>query len=404
MQQNLKDNITSPLLSSLSSSSTTTIFSLMQSILFQLKDHFISSLPQTNLSFLNDLFTLLHQLTTSYNQLTLSTKSKQAYIKSTNTVINTLKDTITSFISTHSHKPFNNINNTTSSFLNISSQITFSYTHGTPLPNENIINTQDSFLNCAELSNEDIINKIKQKIEKKNSDVNLQYNTIQVNQQQGSNTNAHHIFSPLKDNINTPIKGKTHRHVNVNRIKRGNTTTAKTMHEERSKGKCKCASAKRIVKKLPSHISVNLNLSIDKQQQQQQQRLNNSFNVYQQRRTYSLPNNNNNLRTSSNKLKKQNSHQIKEGPILSDITINTNTNNSVIQQDNKLNSPSIINDHNKVNSTFVCTFVRNGNTIQKYTLNTKANQNVPRASHYANYLLSKYKGVIAAYNEGQGKN
>jgi carboxylesterase type B len=147
-----------------------------------------------------------------------------------------------------------------------------------------------------------------------------------------------------------------------------------------------------------------LNLSIDKQQQQQQQRLNNSFNVYQQRRTYSLPNNNNNnLRTSSNKSKKQNSHQIKEEPILSDITIN-NTNNSVIQQDNKLNSPSIINDHNKVNSTFVCTFVRNGNTIQKYTLNTKANQNVPRASHYANYLLSKYKGVIAAYNEGQGKN
>ena len=404
MQQHLKDNVTSPLLSS--SSSTTTIYSLMQSILFQLKDHFISLSPQTNPSFLNDLFTLLHQLTTSYNQLTLSTKTKQAYIKSTNIVINTLKETITSFISTHSHKLCNN-SNTTLSFLNISSQIAFSYTHGTPLPNENIINTQDSFLNCAELSNEDIINKIKQKIEKKNSDVNVQYNTIQVNQQQGSNTNAHHIFSPLKDNINTPIKGKSHRHVNVNRIKRGNTTTAsKTMHEERSKGKGKCASAKRIVKKLPSHISVNLNLSIDKQQQQQQQqRLNNSFNVYQQRRTYSLPNgnNNNNLRTSSNKLKKQNSHQIKEEPILSDITIN-NTNNSVIQQDNKLNSPSIINDHSKVNSTFVCTFVRNGNTIQKYTLNTKANQNVPRASHYANYLLSKYKGVIAAYNEGQGKN
>ena len=69
------------------------------------------------------------------------------------------------------------------------------------------------------------------------------------------------------------------------------------MHEERSKGKSKCSSAKRIVKKLPSHISVNLNLSIDKQQQQQ--RFNNSFNVFQQRRTYSLPNgNNNNLRTS----------------------------------------------------------------------------------------------------------
>ena len=177
----------------------------------------------------------------------------------------------------------------------------------------------------------------------------MQYNTIQVNQQQGNSSTAHHIFSPLKDNINTPIKGKSHRHVNVNRIKRDNTTTAKMMHEERSKGKGKCASAKRIVKKLPSHISVNLNLSIDKQQQQQQQRLNNSFNVYQQRRTYSLPNNNNNnLRTSSNKLKKQNSHQIKEEPILSDITIN-NTNNSVIQQDNKLNSPSIINDHSKVN-------------------------------------------------------
>ena len=399
MQQHLKDNVTSPLLSS----SSTTIYSLMQSILFQLKDYFISLSPQTNPSFLNDLFTLLHQLTTSYNQLTLSTKTKQAYIKSTNIVINTLKETITSFISTHSHKLCNSSNNT-SSFLNISSQISFSYTHGTPLPNENIINTQDSFLNCAELSNEDIINKIKQKIEKKNSDVNVQYNTIQVNQQQGNSSTAHHIFSPLKDNINTPIKGKSHRHVNVNRIKRGNTTTAKMMHEERSKGKGKCASAKRIVKKLPSHISVNLNLSIDKQQQQQQQRLNNSFNVYQQRRTYSLPNNNNNnLRTSSNKLKKQNSHQIKEEPILSDITIN-NTNNSVIQQDNKLNSPSIINDHNKVNSTFVCTFVRNGNTIQKYTLNTKANQNVPRASHYANYLLSKYKGVIAAYNEGQGKN
>ena len=407
MQQNLKDNVTSPLLSS--SSSTTTIFSLMQSILFQLKDHFTSSSTQTNISFLNDLFTLLHQLTTSYNQLTLSTKSKQAYIKSTNTVINTLKDTITSFIASYSHKLCNNNNNNTysSSFLNISSQITFSYTHGTPLPHENVINTQDSFLNCAELSNEDIINKIKQKIEKKNSDVNVQYNTIQVNQQQGSSgTTVHHIFSPLKDNINTPIKGKSHRHVNVNRIKRGNTTTSassKTMHEERSKGKSKCASAKRIVKKLPSHISVNLNLSIDKQQQQQQQRLNNSFNVYQQRRTYSLPNgnNNNNLRTSSNKLKKQNTHQ---EPILTNITINTNTNNNVIQQDNKLNSPSIINDHSKVNSTFVCTFVRNGNTIQKYTLNTKANQNVPRASHYANYLLSKYKGVIAAYNEGQGKS
>ena len=108
--------------------------------------------------------------------------------------------------------------------------------------------------------------------------------------------------------------------------------------------------------------------------------------MFQQRRTYSLPNgNNNNLRTSLNKLKKQNT-QHKEEPILTNITINTNTNNSVIQQDNKLNSPSIINEHSK------------------YTLNTKANQNVPKASHYANYLLSKYKGVIAAYNEGQGKS
>ena len=398
MQQNLKDSVVSPLSLSLSSSSTTTTLLLMQSILYQLKDHFISS-KQTNTSFLNELFALFHQIIASYNQLTLSTKSKQAYIKSTNSVINTLKDSITVFIETHLGKALNN--NAISTFLNISSQNAFSYTNGTSLPNNNIINTQDSFLNCEELSNEDIINKIKQKIEKKNSDVTVQYNTIQVNHlHQGITVqNTHNMFTPLKESINTPIKSQAHRHVNVNRIKKGNAI-AKTVHvtnEERIKGKCKCVSAKKIVKKQSSHINtnVNMNLSIDKQQQ-----LNNSFNVCQQRRTYSLTNNN--LRSSSNKLYKRNVH-VKEETISNNTNCNNNNNNSVVQND-KLNSSSVINENSKVNATFVCTVVRNGNTIQKYTLNTKANQNVPRASHYANYLLNKYKGVIAAYNEGQGKN
>ena len=404
MQQNLKDNVISPL--SISLSSTTTL-SLMQSILFQLKDHFTSSAllqTQTNTSFLNELFSILHQLITSYDQLTLSSKSKQAYIKTTNSVINSLKDAITSFIEAHLGKL---VTNTISTFLNISSQTAFSYNHGTALPNEDTVNTHDSFLNCEELSNEDIINKIKQKIEKKNSDVGMQYNTIQVNPTRTENShqgvtvfNTHNMFTPLKESKNTPSKGKPHRHVNVNlhKHKKGNTITKMihvTSNEERNKAKSKCSSAKKITKK-PSHIStnvvnMNLNLSIEKQQQQ----LNNSFNVCQQRRTYSFPNNN--LR--SNKLHKQNVH-IKEEPVVASTGNNDNT---VIQQD-KLNASSVVNDNSKVNTTFVCTMVRNGNTIQKYTLNTKANQNVPRASHYANYLLSKYKGVIAAYNEGQGKN
>ena len=30
--------------------------------------------------------------------------------------------------------------------------------------------------------------------------------------------------------------------------------------------------------------------------------------------------------------------------------------------------------------------------------NVKIKQNVPKASHYANYLMNKYKGVIESYN------
>ena len=36
--------------------------------------------------------------------------------------------------------------------------------------------------------------------------------------------------------------------------------------------------------------------------------------------------------------------------------------------------------------------------IMKHCLNLKINQNVPKASHYANYLMNKYKGVIDSYN------
>ena len=36
--------------------------------------------------------------------------------------------------------------------------------------------------------------------------------------------------------------------------------------------------------------------------------------------------------------------------------------------------------------------------IMSHCLNVKIKQNVPKSSHYANYLMNKYKGVIESYN------
>ena len=58
--------------------------------------------------------------------------------------------------------------------------------------------------------------------------------------------------------------------------------------------------------------------------------------------------------------------------------------NSLIQQNERLNTSMNLSTNQEL--------------IIKHCLNIKAKQNVPRASNYANYLLSKYKGVIDVYN------
>ena len=482
----------------------------MLSILRTLKDHFdsVNRTQYNNVAPIDELFKLFHQLINCYLQLNLPVKSKQNYIKASTTITNTLKDDISLFLDNHfikeNNKPqqVHSICNSCFSVLNISKEASFLLHNGSR--NGNGV---ESFLNCEELSNEDIIEKIKQKIEKKN-DIPSQYNSLPLNLHNNNNTNVKHnnnsnkvnaqtIFTPVKDiklrsvhnkqqanNVNsanannqkTKKGGKAAKSISINTtetpVSNNNTTSyikERTLSVPCKKDKTKAMtnltqlnnnnnnqssnkinntkqqqqqqqqptqthtiqninvnvnntnntkhknlSAKKIsAKELPSTNGTTLNMSVDKKNN-----LNHSFNHSSVRshRHYSVPsqpninnnnnNNNNHLRTFSNTSSSLNKQTIpkKEEPTLSTTTmVPQPTTNNPNNQPDKTNTSSI-NDFSKLNSTFVCTTVKTGNVVQKYTLNTKANQNVPKASRYANSLLSKYKGLIAAYNVGQVPN
>ena len=342
-------------------------------------------------------------------------------------------------------------------------------------------------MNCEELSNEDIIEKIKQKIEKKNVDVPSQYNSIptnlhnnNTNLKTNSKVNAQTIFTPIKDiklrsahnkqqsyntnsananNQKTKKGGKAAKSISINTtetpVSNNNTSSyikERTLSVPSKKEKTKpitnvtqlsnnnnADSNKTNIKQQPAqnhgvqNINVNINSNNTKHKSSSSKKtsvkelaptnngtlnvsvenknnLNNSFNhSVRSHRHYSVParpntnnNNDNHLKTFSNTSSSLNKQTIpkKEEPMLSTTTMVSQPNTNIpSNQPEKTNTS--MNDFSKLNSTFVCTTVKTGNVVQKYTLNTKANQNVPKASRYANSLLSKYKGLIAAYNVGQ---
>ena len=477
----------------------------MLSILRTLKDHFdsVNRTHYNNVAPVDELFNLFHQLINCYLQLNLPVKSKQNYIKASTTITNTLKDDISLFLDNHfikdncvtmtqnNKEQVHSICSSCFSVLNVSKEASFLLHNGSR--NGNGV---ESFLNCEELSNEDIIEKIKQKIEKKNVDIPSQYNSLPINLC-NNNTNVKHnnkvhaqtIFTPIKDiklrsghnkqqshNVNsanannqktkkggkaaksisintteTPIsnnntssyikertlsvpckKEKTKQITNLTQLNNNNNQSSNkinnTKHQQQqltqnyntvqninvnvnnnNNTKHKNSSSKKTsAKELSSNNATTLNMSVDKKNN-----LNHSFNhSVRSHRHYSVPsqpntnnNNNNHLRTFSNTSSSLNKQTIpkKEEPTISTTTmVSQPTTNNPNNQPEK--TETSINDFSKLNSTFVCTTVKTGNVVQKYTLNTKANQNIPKASRYANSLLSKYKGLIAAYNVGQVPN
>ena len=457
----------------------------MMSILRTLKEHFntVNKEQYNNRAPIEDLFNLFQQLLNNYIQLYLPVKSKQNYIKATTIITNSLKDDIALFLdnnySNNNYTAHNNKTNysshcnSSSIFLNISSESSFTLNNGcsTGIDKDKF---NDSFLNCRELSNEDIIKKIKQKIEKKNLDMTIQYNTLPTypNNTTSNNNNNNNqliyntqsIFTPVKNikpryyhtkqqppNLNSANvhnqktknnTNKTTKPINIS-INTLETPIAKNNHnssyiKERtlSMPNKKTKPISKLIQpnnktqtnsnininnrnsmlikpstkeptinttsNVHSNTNTNANVSIDKKNM-----LNHSFNhpVHSHRQN-SVPSqqnrHSNHLRTYSNTSSSLNRNlkEKKEEPLLTTTTLISQPNaNKQVNQNDKMNIS--INDNSKLNATFVCTTVKTGNVVQKYTLNTKANQNIPKASRYANCLLSKYKGLIAAYNDGQ---
>ena len=457
----------------------------MLSILRTLKEHFnaVNKEHYNSRAPIEDLFNLFQQLLNNYIQLYLPVKSKQNYIKASTSITNTLRDEIALFLdnnysSSNSTPQHNNKanhsshGNSSSTFLNISSESSFTLNNGC-LNGVDKDKFNDSFLNCRELSNEDIIKKIKQKIEKKNIDMTIQYHTIPTcpnnatiyNNSNQLIYNTQSIFTPVKNikpryyhtkhqplnsnsanihNQKAKNNNKTTKSINISinttetpvakhnhnssyikertlsmpnkkakpiskLIHPNNKTHINTSGNNRNTTLGKSSTKEPAVNTSPNvssnthtNANTNVNVSMDKNKT-----LNNSFNhPVHSHRQYSVPSQSNqhdkHLRAHSNTSTSVNKNpkEKKEEPLLTTTTLISQPNpNKQTSQSDKMNLS--INDNSKLNATFVCTTVKTGNVVQKYTLNTKANQNIPKASRYANCLLSKYKGLIAAYNDGQ---
>ena len=260
------------------------------------KDKSFDSITTISDEFFNILIHLLQFSSQIYNTI----KKRQSYDKLLPKVKSSLSDEISSFFDTISNIQSNS-KQSTSLTLNVSTETSFTLCN--TASKESI--EDSSFLLCEELSNENIIEKIKKKIEQKTayptSIPSPKTSKIIQSEKKKKTKNANKAISscnikpikPLEPLITEEPKEKKTHHASISQPKRLSTFTNLEM----------------------------INSFRDKlDQSQQSERLNTSYSSTKQE------------------------------------------------------------------------------MIMKHCLNLKINQNVPKASHYANYLMNKYKGVIDSYN------
>ena len=260
------------------------------------KDKSFDSITTISDEFFNILIHLLQFSSQIYNTI----KKRQSYDKLLPKVKSSLSDEISSFFDTISNI-HSNSKQSTSLTLNVSTETSFTLCN--TASKESI--EDSSFLLCEELSNENIIEKIKKKIEQKTayptSIPSPKASTIIQSEKKKKTKKANKAISscnikpikPLEPLITEEPKEKKTHHASISQPKRLSTFTNLEM----------------------------INSFRDKlDQSQQSERLNTSYSSTKQE------------------------------------------------------------------------------MIMKHCLNLKINQNVPKASHYANYLMNKYKGVIDSYN------
>ena len=263
-------------------------------------DKSFESLTTISDEFFNILIHLLQFSSQIYNTI----KKRQSYDKLLIKVKNALSEEISSFFDTISN--ISNSKQSTSLTLNISTESSFTLYKTTSKES----NEDSSFLLCEELSNENIIEKIRKKIEQKqNLNIKPSYptsipspknsKTIEIEKKKNSKKANKSISScnikpikPLEPLLTEEPKEKKVHHMSISQPKRLSTFTNWEM----------------------------ITSFRDKLDQSQNEKLNTSY--------------------------------------------------SSVKQE----------------------------MIMKHCLNVKINQNVPKASHYANYLMNKYKGVIESYN------
>lgn len=255
----------------------------------------------------DEFFNILIHLLQFSSQIYNTIKKRQSYDKLLPKVKSSLSEEISSFFDTISNLQSNS-KQSTSLTLNVSTETSFTLYNTTSKENFE----DSSFLLCEELSNENIIEKIKKKIEQKqNLNIKTAYPTS--------------IPSPKADKLQQTEKKKKTKKTN----KTISSTNIKPIKPLESLLTEEQPKEKKVVKHLsisqPKRLSTFTNLEMinsfrDKLDQSQTERLNTSY--------------------------------------------------SSVKQE----------------------------MIMKHCLNLKINQNVPKASHYANYLMNKYKGVIESYN------
>ena len=249
----------------------------------------------------DEFFNILIHLLQFSSQIYNTIKKRQSYDKLLPKVKNSLSEEISSFFDTISN--INNSRQSTSLTLNISTESSFTL-YNTALKENN---EDSSFLLCEELSNENIIEKIRKKIEQKqNFNIKTSYPTS--------------IPSP-KD--------------------------SKTIQTEKKKN----------TKKASKSIS--------------------SSNIKPIKPLEPL------LTEEPKKVHHSSISQPKRLSTFTNCEMITSFRDKLAQSHEKLNT-----SYSSVKQEM----------IMSHCLNVKIKQNVPKASHYANYLMNKYKGVIESYN------
>lgn len=275
----------------------------------------------------DEFFAILIHLLQFSTQIINTLKKRQSYDKLLIKIKNSLSEEISSFfdnLSGHQNSQSQSKASTSSS-LNISTE--YSFTIGNIKSPKFAFGDLDenSFLQCEELSNENIIEKIKRKIEKK------------------QNLNMKSVYPT---SVPSP-KNKPEKLVKKEKKKEKSKETKKEFIKEK-------------LTKLEINPENNIQPILTDEKKERKRTRHLSVAVSQPQRLSTFTNSEmiNNFRDKLD--------------------------NSLIQQNERLNTSMNLSTNQEL--------------IIKHCLNIKAKQNVPRASNYANYLLSKYKGVIDVYN------